>query len=73
VCLDVVELGRRLERVVFPVQVFHPPVNIRITAADSAEVAFEVTMIHWVKPNDGSEESSICLCELVAYEVLFPL
>ena len=71
---DVVELGRRLESVVLPVQVLEPsgrmcklvitqrlgdasmghekaPVDIRISAADGAEVAFEVTVVHRVESN----------------------
>lgn len=40
--LDVVELGGILEGRVVPVEVTQPPVDVRVSRADVADVAFEV-------------------------------
>lgn len=43
--LDVLEVGRRLESIVLPVETSQPGVDIRIAGSDCAQIALEVTDI----------------------------
>lgn len=40
--LDVLKVGRALESVVVPIEVLHPPIQVRVVVADRAEVGLEV-------------------------------
>lgn len=53
VLLDMFELRRVSERGNVPVQVSEPAMNDRITAADVADVAFEVLHIDDIESDDG--------------------
>lgn len=54
---------RRLlaKRVVLPVQIPHPPVQMRIPAADVPDVTFEMLHVDGVEAYDGREETDVGL------------
>lgn len=70
--LDVIEISRRLERVVVPVQISQPLVNCWISATDISDVAFEVLHVYRIEPNNCNEESDIRLSQLFA-EIIWPI
>jgi len=76
---DVVKVRGVLERRVLPVQLLHPPVDIRISMADIADVTFEVPDIDWIETDDSDPKPNVCLGQLIpddgflALEYLFDL
>jgi len=55
VCFDVLKVRGRLEGFVIPVQLFHPPVNVRIPSPNGPYVTLEVTYVHGIKSNYGDK------------------
>lgn len=51
--LDMRKVRRALESVVFPVQLLHPTIDIRISSSDGVVVAFEVTDVDGIEADNG--------------------
>jgi len=66
--LDMLEVGRILERGVVPVKVPQPLVDLRVPVADSPSVALEVTVVDGIEPHDCRVEPDVCLGESITDE-----
>lgn len=61
--LDMFELRGILEGRNVPVQVAHPLVEMRISAANVGEIALEVLDVYRVKADDCGEETDVGFCD----------
>jgi len=68
--LDMVKVGRGLERIIIPIQFLHPRVDGRIIVSNGANVAFEMAHVNRVETYDGDPEPHICFCERVSNEIV---
>jgi len=68
---DVLEIGRILEGGVVPIQFLHPRMDSGVPAADGTEVAFEVTDIDGVKPDDGDPKPDVGFGQDTSNEIVF--
>jgi len=73
VSLDVVKVRGVLERGVFPVQLLHPPVDIRISMADITDVTFEVSDVDRIEADDSDPKPDVSFCELITDEEFLAL
>lgn len=72
VLLDVLELRRVAERVLVPVQLAHPAVQVRVPGADVAQVALEVLHVHGIEAHDGRVQPDVGLGQAGAEVVRTP-
>lgn len=70
---DVFKVGRLLERLVLPVQVLQPPVELRVVVSDEPSIALEVGVVDRVEADEGREESDVGLGEDTPDEVVLAL
>jgi len=73
VSLDMVKVRGVFERRVLPVQFLHPPVDIRISMADIADVTFEVSDVDRIEANDGNPKPNVGFGQLFADEEFLAL
>ena len=66
--LDMLEVGRILERGMVPVKVQHPLVNMRVPVTDSPSIALEVAVVDGIEAYNRRVEPDICLGESVPDE-----
>lgn len=66
--LDMLEVGRILERRVVPVKVLQPLVDVRVPVADGPSIALEVTVINGIEAHDRRVEPDVCLGESITDE-----
>lgn len=67
--LDAVKVGCVLECGVVPVEVLHPPVDVRVAISDRAVVALEMSEVDRVKTDSCGVEADVGLSELVGEQV----
>lgn len=63
VVLDVFKVGSVFERIVIPIQVSEPFVDVGVAISDHSNVALEVLYIDWVKTNNGWVETDVNLSQ----------
>jgi len=73
VSLYVIKVRGVLESRVLPVKLFHPPVDIRISVADIADITFEVSDVDWIEANDSDPEPNISFGQLITDEEFLAL
>lgn len=56
---DMLELRRAPKRLVVPIQLPDPAVQMRVSAADVAQITLEVLHVHGVEADDGREEPDV--------------
>ena len=66
--LDMLEVGRILERGVVPVKVQQPLVDMRVPVADGPSIALEVTVVDGIEAHDRRVEPDVRLGESVPDE-----
>lgn len=66
--LDMLEVGRILERGVVPVKVQHPLVDMRVPVTDGPSIALEVAVVDGIEAHDRRVEPDVCLGESVPDE-----
>jgi len=71
VSLDVIEVRGVLECGVLPVQPLHPPADIRISMADIADIAFEVSDVDRIEANDSDPKPDVRFGQLIADKEFF--
>lgn len=66
--LDMLEVGRVLERGVVPVKVPQPLMDVWVPIADGPSIALEVTVVDGIEAHDRRVEPDVCFRESVTKE-----
>lgn len=58
------KLRRPPKRLMLPIQLPHPPMQMRVPRANIPHIALKVLDVDGVEANDGGVQSDVCLCDV---------